>query len=179
MQYTLNTRQHLLQLSLISVSWFHTWHSITCGERKAFWSCSYPTEPTVPHHVQLFCWGWSIQTYESRSPVMGALWYGSRNVNIPPTIHVSSLTDEPFMRQKVSWGPDCDAIKEIWVCSYVTVCVCMCEEKLRFLSRWLGSILAFPSSCPIQVLGQKSSSLLLININIILYYPLPLTFSTA
>lgn len=61
-----------------------------------------------------------------------------------------------------------------WQC--VSVCV---KKKLRFLSRWLGSILAFPSSCPIQALGHKSSSLLLININIILYYPLPLNFSTA
>lgn len=65
-------------------------------------------------------------------------------------------------------------------CLCVSVCVfSTCQYKLRFPIQLAWVILAFPSSCSILVLDHESSSLLLININIILYYPFPLTLRYA
>lgn len=107
-------------------------------------------------------------------PVTGSLWKCEQKCEsccyhtcfFCPPLHYSG--------RGASREADCDACKE----NCVSVCVCafsaICAKKSwGFLSRRLGS--SFPPTCSNQALDHKSSSLALINMNIIFYYPSPLT----
>lgn len=118
-----------------------------------------PFLPAVTHHVFLF-----FRDMSSDSDVVDQSRHLSRDVHwwklhgegtemwklhLPPMpLLLCHYRWGMYFRQRVSWGPACNVSKENCVFARSPcVCVClfsMCEEKLRFLSRWLGSSLHFP-----------------------------------
>lgn len=197
------TRQSSLHLSLASVWEIHTTFSNLW--RKKCSPIIYSAEPQVifclRYHLIRDMSSYSVVVDHSRHlshdvPVTGKIMKREQKyekcIYHPRFFLLCHSADETCLRQRVSWEPDCDVGAETecaFVCvTWVNMCACVCvqyctvcaKKSWGFYPGGLGHPFPqhFPPTCSIQVLDHKSSSLPLININIVLYYPLLLTLVT-
>lgn len=133
-----------------------------------------PAEYSNEHHTFLFIRdmsSYSVGVNQPWCPVIRGLGHVSRNVKVASTIHGFPYkcvihSQDMYVGKRLRAG--------LW-CQQGKLCVCLqyvrgkVEISIQVAQVILASLSLF------QVLDQKSSSILLRNINIILYYPLPWT----